>query len=374
MTGVPDRVVRLALCGDVMTGRGVDQILPYPGDPTLHERHVQDARQYVGLAEAVNGPIPRPVDFSWPWGDAPQAIDEAAPDLSLVNLETSVTTSDDYEPGKAVHYRMNPANLPCLTAAKLDVCVLANNHVLDFGVVGLEETLDVLAGAGLTMVGAGRDSDEASRPVTIDARSAAVTVLAFGMPSSGVPARWGATKDRPGVNVVGKVSDGAAADVMGRIRQAKGEGNLVVVSVHWGSNWGYDVPNTDIRLGHRLVDAGADIVFGHSSHHPRPIEVYRGKLVLYGCGDFIDDYEGITGYEEYRDDLRLLYLADLDDKTGRLAALRMTPFQTRQLRLHRASAADSSWLGSTLNRVSRRFASSVHVSTDGSLVLGPIVR
>ena len=146
---MPDGVVRLLLGGDVMTGRGVDQILPHPGDPTLHEHSVRDARRYVELASALNGPIPRPVGFSWPWGDALRAIDEEAPDLRLVNLETSVTRNDDYDPGKGVHYRMNPDNVGCLTVARLDVCTLANNHVLDFGIRGLEETLDVLAAAAV---------------------------------------------------------------------------------------------------------------------------------------------------------------------------------------------------------------------------------
>ncbi len=63
-----DGLVTLFLCGDVMLGRGVDQVLPHPGDPTLREGYVHDARTYVELAEAVNGPIPRPVDFRWPWG------------------------------------------------------------------------------------------------------------------------------------------------------------------------------------------------------------------------------------------------------------------------------------------------------------------
>ena len=369
MTGAPDPVIRLLLCGDVMTGRGVDQILPHPGDPALHERYVHDARRYVELAEAVNGPIPRPVDFSWPWGDALDVIDEAAADLRLVNLETSITRSDDNEPGKAVHYRMNPANVPCVSAADVDLCTIANNHVLDYGISGLEETLDVLADAGIHTVGAGRNADEARRGMTVESSAAKVTVFAFGMPSSGVPARWAAAKERPGVNVVDKATDGAATDLMQRIGHAKGRGDLVVVSVHWGSNWGYEVPAGDVRLGHRLVDAGADVVFGHSSHHPRPIEVYRGKLVLYGCGDFIDDYEGITGYEEYRDDLRLLNLATIDAESGDLSALQMFPFQARQMRLHRASARDTDWLAGNLGRISRRFGSQVLLDPDGSLVL-----
>ena len=107
-----------------------------------------------------------------------------------------------------------------------------------------------------------------------------------------------------------------------------------------------------------------DLVFGHSSHHPRPMEVYQGKLILYGCGDFIDDYEGITGYEQYRDDLRLLYLAGLHRSTGELARLRMVPLQAHRMRLRHASTADARWLAATLDRVSRPFRTRVELGAD----------
>jgi poly-gamma-glutamate capsule biosynthesis protein CapA/YwtB (metallophosphatase superfamily) len=148
-------VVTLFLCGDVMLGRGMDQILPHPGDPTLRERHVGDARVYVDLAERANGPIPRPVESAWPWGEALTALDDAEPDVRVLNLETSITRAGRFAAGKAVHYRMAPPNLPALTVSLPDVCVLANNHVLDFGRAGLEETLDVLALAGVRTAGAG---------------------------------------------------------------------------------------------------------------------------------------------------------------------------------------------------------------------------
>jgi poly-gamma-glutamate capsule biosynthesis protein CapA/YwtB (metallophosphatase superfamily) len=138
----------LFLCGDVMTGRGIDQILPHPGKPRLFEACVHSALGYVQLAEEKNGPIARPVDFAYPWGDALDAWRRAAPDLRIVNLETAVTTSDDAWPGKGIHYRMHPANLPCLAAARIDCCVLANNHVMDWGGQGLKETLCSLRGAG----------------------------------------------------------------------------------------------------------------------------------------------------------------------------------------------------------------------------------
>jgi poly-gamma-glutamate capsule biosynthesis protein CapA/YwtB (metallophosphatase superfamily) len=123
----------LFLSGDVMLGRGVDQILPHPGSPTLYERNVRDAGTYVDLAIRANGSIPQPVDWLWPWGDAIGLLRSADCDARIINLETSVTTSDDYVPGKAVHYRMNPANVEALAIVRPDASVLANNHVLDFG-------------------------------------------------------------------------------------------------------------------------------------------------------------------------------------------------------------------------------------------------
>ncbi|PZG96398.1 hypothetical protein C1I97_26245, partial [Streptomyces sp. NTH33] len=106
-----DGVVTLFLCGDVMLGRGVDQVLACPGDPALREGWIRDARAYVELAEAANGPIPAPVPLAWPWGEALRVLAAAAPDVRIVNLETSVTRGDTFAPGKEVHYRMHPANV-----------------------------------------------------------------------------------------------------------------------------------------------------------------------------------------------------------------------------------------------------------------------
>ncbi|MFJ8630406.1 CapA family protein [Streptomyces sp. NPDC093568] len=360
--------VTLFVCGDVMLGRGVDQILARPGDPALREGYVTDARAYVRMAESVNGPIPAPVDPSWPWGEALRLLEANAPDVRIVNLETSVTRSDAFEPGKAVHYRMHPANLPALTVARPDVCVLANNHVRDFGLSGLRETLDVLHGAGLRTAGAGRTAEEAYTPVALPLpHGGRVLVFALGAADSGVPAGWAATAERPGVAHVPELTPATAAAAVRRIRRVKRPGDLVVVSVHWGSNWGYIVPREQRRFGHALVDGGADVVHGHSSHHPRAAEVYRDRLILHGCGDFIDDYEGIPGFEEYRDDLRIAYFVTLAADTGALTGLRMEPLLARRMRLEPAPAKDRGWLQTTLDRIGY----DVHVTLDrdGALVL-----
>jgi poly-gamma-glutamate capsule biosynthesis protein CapA/YwtB (metallophosphatase superfamily) len=190
-------------CGDVMLGRGIDRILPHPGDPRLQEMYVRDARHYVELAEQANGAISRPVDYSWPGGEALEVLVEQAPDVRVVNLETSITRGGVFIPGKAVHYRMSPDNMACLVAARPDVCVLANNHLLDFGRQGLAATLEALSKARLRSAGAGRDAVTAERPamvpVGMDGR---VLVFSYAMPSSGAPLPWAATPERPGIALV----------------------------------------------------------------------------------------------------------------------------------------------------------------------------
>jgi poly-gamma-glutamate capsule biosynthesis protein CapA/YwtB (metallophosphatase superfamily) len=365
-------LVTLFVCGDVMTGRGVDQILPRPGNPALREGYAADARDYVRLAERASGPIPRPVGFSWPWGDALADIDAMAPDVRLINLETAVTSSDDFAPGKSVHYRMSPGNLPCLSAVRPDVIALANNHVLDFGRTGLEQTLSALASAGLQAAGAGRDAAQARQPAAVPVPGGGrVLVFSCGEASSGIPPSWAATADRPGVDLLPGLSDAAADALITRAAAMRRPGDLAIASIHWGPNWGYGIGRDEVRFARRLIDGGIGMVHGHSSHHPRPAEVYRGRLILYGCGDCINDYEGISGYEQFRGDLRLLYYASVEPGTGTLESLRMVPMRARKMRLQHASTADGQWLAGVLSRVSQRFGSRVETQADGALILRP---
>ncbi|HET6652193.1 MAG TPA: CapA family protein [Nocardioides sp.] len=363
--------LRILLVGDVMLGRGIDQILPRPGDPELRERAVHDAREYVALAEAANGTVPWPVDPVYPWGDALAVLDELAPDARILNLETSITRSDDFAAGKAVHYRMSPDNLACLTAARPDVCVLANNHVLDFGRRGLVETLATLDDAGLTHAGAGGSADDATAAAVAGVAAGRVVLSAVGTESSGVPSGWAATAERGGVAFLPELSVRAADSVLARVQADQCPGDVTVVSVHAGSNWGYPVPHGYRRFARRLVDGGVDVVHGHSSHHPRPVEIYRGRPILYGCGDLVNDYEGIGGWDEYRSELRLLYLVTLDAGSHELVELRMVPLRARRLRLERATAAEVDWLRRALDRVSRAHDTVVLAGPDHSLVALP---
>jgi poly-gamma-glutamate synthesis protein (capsule biosynthesis protein) len=204
----PSNLITLFLAGDVMTGRGIDQVLPHPGDPLIHEPYMRSAIGYVELAERANGPIQKPVNFSYIWGDALEELERVRPDLRIINLETSVTTSNDYWKGKGINYRMHPENIPSLTAAKIDCCSLANNHVLDWGYAGLTETLETLKKANIHSAGAGQNLQEAESPAVMEIEGKGrVIVFSYGLTTSGIPSSWAASDDKPGVNLLTDLSD-----------------------------------------------------------------------------------------------------------------------------------------------------------------------
>lgn len=346
-----------------MVGRGIDQILPYPSDPRIHEPYVQDAREYIALAEAKNGAIPRHVSPNYIWGDALKHLAEFAPELRIINLETSITTSDDYW-NKGINYRLNPKNIACLIAAQIDCCALANNHVLDWGYRGLEETTETLRRVGVRFAGAGRNLSEAAAPAVMDVGvRRRVVFFSFASESSGVPLEWAATSSKPGVNLIDESTPESIRHVKRMIEVVKREGDVVVAAVHWGPNWGYAVPETQRRFAHQLVEAGVDLVHGHSSHHPKGIEVYRNRLILYGCGDFLNDYEGIEGYEWFRGDLGLMYFVYLEEN-GELLSVRMVATQIKRFRVNDASAGDRLWLGGVLDRECAKLGCRVEFSGD----------
>jgi poly-gamma-glutamate capsule biosynthesis protein CapA/YwtB (metallophosphatase superfamily) len=352
----------LFLCGDVMTGRGVDQVLPRSCPPRLYEPVVKSAAEYVALAERAHGPIPRPVPHDYVWGEALAILAHERPDATIVNLETAITTSEEAA-AKRVNYRMHPANVPVLTGAGIDCCALANNHVLDWGERGLLETLDTLAAAGIRFAGAGRTLEAARAPAVLTAGTGGrVLVFGFGVSDSGIPGTWAAGPAKPGVHLLPDLSIATAERIAGLVRDYKRADDIAVASIHWGANWGFQVPGAHRLFAHALIDrVGIDIVHGHSSHHPKAAEVYRGRPILYGCGDFLDDYEGIPGHEAFRADLVLMYFLTLSPKTGQAIRFRMMPLRLRNFRLVRPSPPERAWLARTLGRQCRVFGHRVEL-------------
>ncbi len=197
-----------------------------------------------------------------------------------------------------------------------------------------------------------------------------VAVFSVGMTSSGIPQSWAAEEDKDGVNLfsadpgkmIGLIKEQSAKYAEDKV--------IIVASIHWGGNWGYEISKADRQLAHRLIDeAGVDIIHGHSSHHVKGIEVYNDRLILYGCGDFINDYEGIEGYEQYRDDLTLMYFPQIESSSGRLRSLKMIPMKIERFRLNRAQKAEAEWLAEVLDREGKKLGTGVELSEGNSLIL-----
>lgn len=358
--------ITLCLGGDLMTGRGVDQLLPHPGRPELHEPYIESALDYLELAQRASGALPEEVGFDYVWGDLRDELAQLEPDCTIVNLETSITDSGEFWPDKTVHYRMSPRNAPVLTAVPIDVVTLANNHVLDFGRGGLTQTLEILDELGVRQAGAGGDLSEARAPAVVDVRAGArVLVIAVGAASSGIPLEWAAGDGRAGVYRAGRLGRSEVAEIREQLEAVRRPGDIAVASLHWGPNWGFDVSRRQQRFARALIDgARVDLVFGHSSHHIKGIELHRGRPIVYGAGDLLDDYEGIGGYEAYRAELGVVYFATFAVGSGELIRFRMTPKRTCQLQIRRAGGADRQWLYRTLRAQSCRFDTGIELRDD----------
>lgn len=335
--------------GDVMLARLIDQLLPNHVDSPTDARNAARFRsEYPSLESAKYTP-------SAPWGTALPLL--RASDLLLINLETSVTTITSPWPNKKFNYRMHPANLaPVLHAAKVDYTSLANNHILDYSTEGLIETVWTLKEAGISFAGAGENTDEAYKPAilhlprsvqeyhsrrvdgekvlsnqwseqereVLDAPGTGYPVHVYS--ASDHPQEWGATV--PNFHFIDYSS--ATRERLRRLLLKSGPTApaLKIFSVHWGSNYTWH-PSDQIRsLARFLVDeCGVDIVHGHSSHHVQGVEVYRGRVIIYGCGDFVDDY---AVREKYRNDLGAVWRAIVkEDEAKSLILDRLEIFPTR---------------------------------------------
>ena len=353
------KIMKIFLCGDVMIGRGIDQILLYPSNPKIYEPFVKDARDYIKLAEKINVKINYPVSFDYIWGDAFQELEKENPNLRIINLETTINTSENFEP-KGINYRMNPKNIEVLKVFKIDVACLANNHILDFKEEGLLETIEVLNKNRILTVGEGKNIKEAEKPVIISKnKNLRTLIFNYADVLSVVPSWWKAIEDKNGVNLIsiynlGNKRELEVINVIKRNIQKYKKGNdFVIFSIHWGPNWGYKISEEERNFAYQLIEkAKVDLIFGHSSHHFKGVETYKEKLIIYGAGDFINDYEGIRDYEEFRGDLVLDYLVEIEE-TNKIDKLKLLPFRIKNFRLNYCNEKEIDWIFNVLKRESK---------------------
>lgn len=276
----------------------------------------------VMLGRLVNEKLRR-VGADYPWGDTGSVLRQA--DLTIANLECVMAAGGQPQAGKVFHFRSDPKNVASLRSAGIGMVSLANNHVLDYGAGALGEMLPALDSAGVLHAGAGPDRDAARRPAVRRVAGTAVGLIAF---TDNQP-DWEADAG-PGVFYVPVTGrDRRVAELLALVRRTKARVELLVVSAHWGPNWGSGAPPEHRELARALIEAGADVVYGHSPHIFRGIEVFRNRPILYSAGDFVDDY-AVDPQE--RNDQSFIFLLDTDRGTPlglRLYPTLITDFQAR---------------------------------------------
>ncbi|XP_013402866.2 uncharacterized protein LOC106168376 [Lingula anatina] len=363
-------IIRVFLVGDVMIGRGIDQILPYHCKPWMYRDFRNDSREYAQLAIDKNGPLPKEIGMDYVWGDALQILQEKQPDFRLINLETAITTSETAWLGKRVQYRTHPRHVETLQAAGVDCCVLSNNHVLDWGYPGLAETLTTLKKANMKYVGAGENIFEAQKPAIFEIPNKGRIVVFGACHTSGlVNEEWNATETKSGVNLLSfEDIPYVVKQLADQVKKVEKPGDIVILSIHWGPNYKWLSSPMEREFAHAAIDvAGVDVIHGHSSHHVKGIEVYNGKLIMYGCGDIVSDYEGTPTplhKRPFHNVRSLMYFADIDPLTGEVVDFKMIPTMMKNLRVNRADEEASSWLYAKMSELCEELGGGVQ--WDGS--------
>ena len=325
--------MRLLLVGDVMLGRGVNEVLKC-----------------------------MPADY--PWGDTLRSF--LLSDWRVCNLECVI--SDRGAPWqttpKVFHFCSDAKNIAVLRAAKIDAVSLANNHLLDFGYDAMFETLDLLDRAGIRHAGAGADLEAASAAAVSEVMGKKIGLLAF---TDNQP-EWAAGSHQAGVWYVPiDVADRRAQLVFDRVQKMRSQVDIVLISAHWGPNWGYEPPEEHIVFAHRLADLGVDLVFGHSGHVFRGVEVYKNAAIMYCAGNFVDDY-AVDPVE--RNDQSSIFLVDVI--SGRIKRLLLRSTMIRDCRAELAVGQDAFRIGSQMNRLCEAHGTAVRWYRDQGLLEIPV--
>ena len=204
-------------------------------------------------------------------------------DIAMVNLETAVTDRGDPVPGKNYHFRSPAASFEALRAAGVDVVNMANNHALDYGPVGMDDTFAAIASAKLPVVGIGHNAAEAYRPYRTTVNGQRVAIFsATDWLEPALVSRWSATDTQPGLAFSidrTRLVDG--------IRAIRPDVDTVVAFLHWGTEETYCASPEQEDLAHALIDAGADIVVGSHAHRVFGAGHLGTAFVAYGLGNFV---------------------------------------------------------------------------------------
>lgn len=247
----PNETISIVFTGDVMIGRLMNDVIAEKG-------------------------------YIWIWGDILSELENA--DLRIINLETTLTTQKEKWTPKVFNYKSNPENVQALKMALIDYASLANNHILDYRYSGLTETIKVLDDAGIKHAGAGKTLEQAKKPAILEVRGKRIGIISITDNEPG----WKAN-GKPGTNYI-RINDAGLEEIKQQISNVRSKVDILIVSAHWGPNMKLRPSREFQDFARSVIDTGADIFHGHSSHVFQGIEIYNNRPILYDTGDFIDDY------------------------------------------------------------------------------------
>ncbi len=239
-------------------------------------------------------PAFRTQGYGWAWSGLSGLFQRD--DLTVINLECPATDIVDPQ-SKQFVFRCDPASLPVARRFGVEVANQANNHAYDQGPEGLLDSLRQIRRAGIAPVGAGADQERALRAATFDLRGWRVAVV--GIDEVLDPTYMVAGPDRPGT--------AAGHDfrlALQAVRKAGERADIVVVMIHWGVELDTQPRAYQVEEAHRMIDAGADVIFGGHSHRLQPLDTYRGRPIFYSLGNFVwphlSEEGSTTGIAEVR--------------------------------------------------------------------------
>ncbi len=315
-------MIKIAFLGDIMLGRSVTEAI------------------------VANGP-------DYPWGDTRQILSEA--DLRIGNLECPISDQGAKWKRKKFHFRASPRAIDALKAARIDCVALANNHIMDYGLVAMEDTIRLLDDAGIGHAGAGSNQTQAMTPAFLKAGGLEVAFLSV---TDDMPV-WQATEEKAGINYIPLRSWPRSfrtlrpqfilrppveyvifqftwREIMKTVQKGLSlaeRADITVLSCHWGPNFRAKPYSIFKKFARKLIESGVDVIHGHSAHLFQGVGKWKNKPILFDTGDFLEDFE----VDQFRSDLSFIFMLDFNPQTKRAEKITLFPIYISKCQSNLAS-------------------------------------
>ena len=245
-----------------------------PTHPVMGSEIVLNAVGDIMLAGSGT-PVYARLGYDYPFAATRKHLQRG--DLVIGNLEAPITNRGEEFHEKQFRFQADPAAATALREAGFSVLTLANNHMLDYGAAGLQDTINFLDRCGILHTGAGKDLRAARQAAAITVKGKRLAFLSYSLT---FPKEFYATGSRPGT------APGYPSFFTDDIAKARQTADYVIVSFHWGTERAEHPHSRQVAAAHQAIDAGADVVLGHHPHVLQGIERYKGGVIMYSLGNF----------------------------------------------------------------------------------------